>query len=407
MPTETQKLAIEYKQTEIGVIPEDWNVKELREIADFTNGKAHENFISDHGDYIVVNSKFISSEGEVAKYSNESFVPTKKDSILMVMSDVPNGRAIAKCFLVDKDNAYTVNQRICSLRAKIDPQFLFYKLDRNPFYLGFDDGVKQTNLRKDDVLDCKLSIPNDKQEQSAIAEAISDANSLIKKLGKLIEKKKNIKQGATQELLTGKRRLPGFKSEWKTAKLGDCFTLSATYSKTKFINDGGNFLIMDMGSVSSVGKMIASKRTFSTTDLLETGDLVMPKDDIGGGNIIGKVAYIDQNNKYILGDHVYKLAAKDSNVSTLFFAYLINSHVVNSELKKKVSGSAQLGLGRKSVEEQDVKIPKDKDEQTAIANVLSDMDAEIKKLESQFFKYQNIKQGMMQTLLTGKIRLNI
>ena len=82
MPTETQKLAIEYKQTEIGVIPEDWNVKELREIADFTNGKAHENFISDHGDYIVVNSKFISSEGEVAKYSNESFVPTKKDSIL-------------------------------------------------------------------------------------------------------------------------------------------------------------------------------------------------------------------------------------------------------------------------------------------------------------------------------------
>ncbi|MCD6298065.1 MAG: restriction endonuclease subunit S [Deltaproteobacteria bacterium] len=403
--TATHKIPAGYKQTEIGVIPKDWDVKELREIVDFTNGKAHENFISDYGDYVVVNSKFISSEGQVVKYSNECFVPAPANSILMVMSDVPNGRAIAKCFLVDKSDKYTVNQRICALRPKIVPKFLFYKIDRNPFYLSFDDGVKQTNLRKDDVLGCMLSIPKDKQEQTAVATALSDVDSLIGKLEQLIEKKKNIKQGAMQALLTGKRRLPGYNSEWQNAKLGDFFSLSGTYSKTKFIDEGGSFFIMDMGSVSSVGKMITTKKTFLSTDLLRTGDLVMPKDDIGGGNIIGKVAYIDQDNKYVLGDHVYKLSAKTTEISTLFFAYLLNSNEVNSELKKKVTGSAQLGLGRKSVEEQNINFPKLKTEQAAITTILSDMDAEIEKLESQLTKYQNIKQGMMQTLLTGKIRI--
>ena len=79
----------------------------------------------------------------------------------MVMSDVPNGRAIAKCFLVETDDKYTVNQRICILQPEAaHPEFLVYKLNRNPFYLSFDDGVKQTNLRRQDVLDCPLVLPH-------------------------------------------------------------------------------------------------------------------------------------------------------------------------------------------------------------------------------------------------------
>ena len=244
-----------------------------------------------------------------------------------------------------------------------------------------------------------------KPQQTAIATVLSGTDELIEKLEKLIEKKNNIKQGAMQQLLTGKKRLSGFSEKWEVKKLGEIFSLSATYSKSKFIDNGGCYLIMDMGSISSVGRMIALKRTFLSTDILKTGDLIMPKDDIGGGNIIGKVAYIDHDNKYVLGDHVYKLTAKTFGIDTLFFSYLINSNAINSELKKKVAGSAQLGLGRKSVEEQNIKIPKDKTEQSAIATVLSDMDTEIEKLEAQLTKYQNIKQGMMQTLLTGKIRI--
>lgn len=184
-----------------------WEVKKLGEVVDFSNGKAHENFISDNGDYIVVNSKFISSEGQVIKYSKQCFCPAPVNSILFVMSDVPNGKAIAKCFLVDKNGKYTVNQRICALNPKINARFLFYKINRNPYYLSFDDGVKQTNLRKDDVLGCKLSIPKQESEQTAIATILSDMDAEIKSLEQKRDKYIMLKQGMMQQLLTGRIRV--------------------------------------------------------------------------------------------------------------------------------------------------------------------------------------------------------
>jgi len=185
----------------------EWETKKLGEIVDFSNGKAHENFIYNDGEFIVVNSKFISSEGKVVKYSKQCLCPAPINSILFVMSDVPNGRAIAKCFLVDEHNKYTVNQRICALNPKINAKFLFYKVNRNPYYLSFDDGVKQTNLRKEDVLGCKIYIPKDKSEQTAIADILSDMDSEIEKLEQKRDKFILLKQGMMQQLLTGKIRL--------------------------------------------------------------------------------------------------------------------------------------------------------------------------------------------------------
>ncbi len=135
----------------------------LNDICDFINGKGHESFIDEDGKYILVNSKFISTNGSVFKKTNKSLSPLKKDSITMVMSDLPNGKALAKCFYIEEDNKYTLNQRICSLFVKdekvIDSKFLFYLLDRNKNYLKFDDGVNQTNLKKEDVLDIVIRIP--------------------------------------------------------------------------------------------------------------------------------------------------------------------------------------------------------------------------------------------------------
>lgn len=128
----------------------------------------------------------------------------------------------------------------------------------------------------------------------------------------------------------------------------------------------------------------------------------MPKDDIGGGRIIGKVAVIDKNAKYVLGDHVYRLRSKVDD--STFLSYMINSYGINSALRKKVAGSAQLGLSRKSVEVQELKIPS-LPEQSSIATILSDMDAEIEALEARRDKTKSVKQGMMQELLTGRIRL--
>lgn len=157
-----------------------------------------------------------------------------------------------------------------------------------------------------------------------------------------------------------------------------------------------------MGSVSIDGKLTVSKSTNYSGDFLNVGDLIMPKDDIGGGGIIGKVGYIDINKTYVLGDHVYRLVVNYGN--SLFLSYVINGHRTNSELRKKVIGSAQLGLGRKSVSEQNVPFPSYQ-EQTAIAAVLSDMDADIDTLVQRRDKTRELKQGMMQELLTGRIRL--
>lgn len=186
----------------------EWKVRKVGELVSFSNGKAHENSISNNGRYIVVNSKYISTEGKIIKYSDESYCLASKDDILMVMSDVPNGRAIAKCYYVEKENMYTVNQRVCLMTPNgVNSRFLYNKINRNPYYLSFDDGVKQTNLKKDDVLNCELLIPESIEEQIAIANILSDMDAEIEALEQKLNKYKSIKQGMMQELLTGRIRL--------------------------------------------------------------------------------------------------------------------------------------------------------------------------------------------------------
>jgi type I restriction enzyme S subunit len=179
----------------------EWNETTLVQVADYENGKAHEKDIDEDGNFIVVNSKFISTEGETVKYSNTAFCPASEADILMVLSDIPNGKAIAKCFYVDEDDKYSVNQRICRITATgYDSRFLFYIMDRNAYFLSFDDGVKQTNLRKSDVLEFPFRIPTDPIEQTKIASCISAVDELIKAQTKKIEELNQHKRGLMQGL---------------------------------------------------------------------------------------------------------------------------------------------------------------------------------------------------------------
>lgn len=185
-----------------------WHLKSLEEVAHFKNGKAHENVIDDNGRFVVVNSKFISTEGEVIKRSNENLSPLFQNDIVMVMSDIPGGKALAKCFYVTENEKFTLNQRICSIKAfeNTDSRFLFYLLDRNVHYLSFDNGVGQTNLRKEEVLECPLIMP-EKEEQTAIAQILQGAENEIQLLKSKTEKLRDEKKGLMQVLLTGKKRL--------------------------------------------------------------------------------------------------------------------------------------------------------------------------------------------------------
>jgi len=179
----------------------EWQETTLTQVADYENGKAHEQDIADDGEFIVVNSKFISQDGEVKKFTNTAFLPATKGDVLMVLSDIPNGKAIAKCFLVEEDNRYTVNQRICRITPRnVNSKILYYLLNRNPYFLAFDDGVKQTNLRKDDVLNRPLLIPEDPKEQDKIADTLSSIDDLINAQNQKLEALQLHKKGLLQGL---------------------------------------------------------------------------------------------------------------------------------------------------------------------------------------------------------------
>lgn len=178
----------------------EWEGKTLGQVAKYENGKAHEQDIAESGEFVVVNSKFISTEGEVRKFTDTAFCIAEKDDILMVLSDVPNGRAIAKCFLVDSDHLYTVNQRICKLTPyKAVSILLFYVLNRNSYFLAFDDGVKQTNLKKDDVLDCPILLPHNLKEQQKIADCLVSLDDLITAQTQQLAARKTHKKGLMQQ----------------------------------------------------------------------------------------------------------------------------------------------------------------------------------------------------------------
>lgn len=407
MTTATQKIPSGYKQTEIGVIPADWDVKKLGDIVQFNNGKAHERFIDDKGDYIVVNSKFISTVGEVFKTSGENLSPLSAGDIAMVMSDIPNGKALAKCFFVRENGKYTLNQRICAFKSNgANSLYLFYKLNRNKYFLDFDGGVGQTNLKKSEVLNCSLALPADKKEQSAISTALSDTDILIKKLEELIEKKRNIKQGVMQELLTGKRRLPGFSDDWSILKLKDVATFRRgsfpqPYGLSKWYDDysGAPFIqvfdVDDNIKVKEETKRMISKQAQEMSVFVKTGSVILTiQGSIGRIAITHYDAYMDRT---LLLFESFLVP-----INKYFFTYSV--FVLFEIEKEKAPGGIIKTITKERLSDFLISLPS-LPEQSAIAVILSDINIEIEKLELQLTKYQNIKQGMMQTLLTGKIRL--
>ena len=139
----------------------NWPTKKLGECATFRNGKAHEKVISETGQYVLITSRAIASDLQDVRRTDSLLTPLATGDIVMVMSDVPNGKALAKCLLITENEKYTLNQRICSLsNYDLNPVFFTYLLNRHQFFLSFNDGNGQTNLRKDDILNCPLIRPS-------------------------------------------------------------------------------------------------------------------------------------------------------------------------------------------------------------------------------------------------------
>lgn len=154
-------------------LPEGWVWTILDEVSLFKNGKAHEQFVDANGEYILINSRFVSTNGKTKKYTGEQMMPMYKDEIAIVMSDVPNGRALSRCFMIDDNDKYSLNQRIGGIIALsgMYQEYLIKILDRNSHYLSFNDGKKQTNLKKTQIMTCPIPLPPT-EEQKAIVEKV-------------------------------------------------------------------------------------------------------------------------------------------------------------------------------------------------------------------------------------------
>ncbi len=402
-------VADKFKQTELGLIPKDWDVDLLEKYWTVTdckhitakfipNGFPLASITEVQSLYVNLATAMQTTPEYYSKLIEGNRKPLIGDLIFSRNATVGEVAQVAEWH-----PPFAMGQDVCLLRKRKASYSTVYlqTLVKSPIIrkqlndLMVGSTFKRVNIEQ--IRNFSIPFPSN-TEQTAIATALSDTDGLIRSLENFIVKKRNIKQGVMQKLLASKEG-------WEVKKLGEVFTISASNSKSSYLTDGGKYIVMDMGSVSSDGSILKSKRTNHNSDILNFGDLVMPKDDIGGGNIIGKVGFIDQKNTYVLGDHVYKLEVITLNVYSLYFYFLINSVFINKHFRAKASGSAQLGLGRKSVLEQELNFPKSKEEQIRIATILSDMNAEIAALEIKLDKYKKVKLGMMQNLLTGKIRL--
>ena len=237
------------------------------------------------------------------------------------------------------------------------------------------------------------------QEQQKIAAFLTAVDSKIEQLSKkkalLGEYKKGLMQQIFSQAIRFKADDGSDFPDWEEKELGDVFEIKAGQSKSKHIKKDGKNIIVDMGGISSEPKLVAKKLTDYDDDFLTTNDLVMPKDDIGGGLIIGKVAEIPENNKYICGDHIYKLTVVNGNIT--FLKYAINSYQVNKSFRQKANGTAQIGLSRKEVENQLLSFPSLK-EQTKIANFLSSIDSKIEQVGKQLNESKQFKKALLQQM---------
>ena len=182
-------------------LEETWEATTLGKSCSFFNGKAHETCIDENGSYVVVNSKFISTEGRVVKKTNNQLFPLHENDITMVMSDVPKGKALAKCYVVEEDGKYSLNQRICCIRSdQFDIGYLYFQLNRNPYLLEFDNKGSQANLRKADILSCPITFPS-LDVQISTRREMFDMRNHIRVLEQTIRSKSDDLQELKQSIL--------------------------------------------------------------------------------------------------------------------------------------------------------------------------------------------------------------
>jgi type I restriction enzyme, S subunit len=408
-----------YKRTEIGAIPDEWNVASIEEIATVRSGKRLPlgKTLSDSSTshpYIRVIDMFMGGVylGDI-KYVPDDVFPFIKNYRIFkddVFISVAGTLGIVGKIPAVLDGANLTENANKLTDLKCDQNFLLYVLMsrivqgvvESERTLGAQPKLALTRIRK--FLIPLPPLP----EQQAIADALSDVDVLIGELDALIAKKRNIKQGAMQELLTSKTRLVGFSGEWKTKRLGDLGKFRGGNGFPIKYQGGVEgdypfFKVSDMNNEGNSTFMVNSNNWISETIRKEIGSNIFPKHSVVFAKI-GAAIFLERK----------KILSRESCIDNNMMGFVLDENVafykfihylfMSIQLGRLVSTTALPALSGKEIAELTFGIPAF-EEQHAIAEVLSDMDAEIKGLERKRAKFQAVKQGMMQELLTGKTRL--
>lgn len=412
-----------WRKAEAGIFPDDWTSRSINELAaKHSNAIVGGPFGSDlvSKDYVPAGVPVIRGQNMSRHYvaGDFVFVSTAKarrlqanlarpDDIVFTQRGTLGQVALVPLGPFDE---YVVSQSQMKLTLRSDAASAEYVYQYFTSEAGqkqilesaIQTGVPHTNLG---ILRCyQVPLPPTKAEQEAIAEALSDADALIESLEQLIAKKRQIKQGSMQALLTGKQRLPGFCGKWKLKRLGDLTEMRSggtpLSSNPNFyggdipwvsiadMTQGGKLIISTSQNLTPIGLANSAAQMFPTGTVLYAMYASLGECSIAGVSLCSSQAILGIRTRPTL--------------SSEFLYYLLTSikHVVRTMGQQGTQSNLNKGI----VQDMEFLIP-ELVEQTAIATILTDMDTELAELETRLAKTRQLKQGMMQALLTGRIRL--
>jgi type I restriction enzyme S subunit len=386
-----------YKKTDIGFIPEDWNIATLGSLSRVIRGasprpKGDKRFYGGNIPRLMVedvtrDKKFVTPQVdfltiEGAKQSR----PCKKGTLTIVCSGTPKVVGMPSILAVDAC-IHDGMIALVDLSPKMVSDYLYHQLNsfQEELFKSATHGGTFVNLTTKGIGAFQVNLPPTNAEQQAIATALSDIDALIDGLSKLITKKRDIKKATMQQLLTGKTRLPGFSGEWKikpleelcSLKSGEGITAERIDNHSVFPCYGGNGL-----------------RGYTTTYTHEGNYALIGRQGALCGNVISV------SGQFFASEHAL-VVTPSHNTNIVWLTFVLG----RMNLNQYSESSAQPGLSATKLLILDVNCPPTKEEQSTIDQILSDMYNEIDALEKRLEKTRMLKQGMMQELLTGRIRL--
>ena len=378
-----------YKQTEVGLIPEDWEVDHIKNHCDIkTGGKNTQDRVKD-GIYPF----FVRSQ-TVERINSYTF---NGEAVLTAGDGVGTGKVFH--YINGKFDCHQRVYRMSDFSDRLDGYY-FYLYFSNNFYGRISQMTAKSSVdsvRMEMIADMNIPLPPTKAEQTAIATALSDVDALITQLEKLITKKRQIKQGAMQALLTGKRRLDGFgqdcnyrqtdfglvPEDWEIKRIEEFAPLQRGFDLPNRERIHGNYPVVYSNGVVNYHHKYQVKGPGVVT---------------GRSGTIGNVHYIESD----FWPHNTSLWVKAFINSAPKFVYYLYKHI---GLSRFASGSGVPTLNRNDAHSFNIALPSDIKEQQAIADSLTTLDNELEAIGEKLKKIQILKQGMMQSLLTGQIRL--